>query len=71
MDKPLHVISALQANSLLRKGCQGFLAYVENTENDVSLEDIHLRYYPNVFPYDLLNLPPERGVEFIIYLVPG
>ena len=28
IDKPLHVVMALRANSLLRKGCQGFLAYV-------------------------------------------
>ena len=34
VDRPLHMISALQASYLLRKGCQGFLAYVENEEND-------------------------------------
>ena len=27
VDKSLHVVSTLQVNSLLRKGCQGFLAY--------------------------------------------
>ena len=34
VDKPLRMILALQASSLLRKGCQGFLAYVVNEEND-------------------------------------
>ena len=40
VDKPLHMISALRVVSLLRKGCQGFLAYVVNEENDLKLEDI-------------------------------
>ena len=34
VDKPLRMISASRASSLLRKGCQGFLAYVVNEEND-------------------------------------
>ena len=28
VDKPLHVVSALRANSFLKIGCQGFLAYM-------------------------------------------
>ena len=70
MDKPLR-ISALLASSLLRKGCQGFLAYVVNEENDLKLEDIPIvRDYLDVFPDDLPCLPPEREVEFTIYLPP-
>ena len=41
MNNPLHMISTLRASSLLRKGCQGFLAYVVNEENDLKLEDIY------------------------------
>ena len=37
MDKPLYVISTLRANSLLKKGCQGFLAYVVCNENEMRL----------------------------------
>ena len=40
MDRSLRMISVLRASSLLRKGCQCFLAYVENEENDLKLEDI-------------------------------
>ena len=29
-----------------------------------------MRDFPNIFPDDLLNLPPEREVEFTIDLVP-
>ncbi|KAL6319594.1 hypothetical protein AAG906_020671 [Vitis piasezkii] len=61
VDKPLRMISALRASSLLKKGCQGFLAYVVNEENDLKLEDIPIvRDYPDVFPEDLPGLPPER-----------
>ena len=59
VNKPLHVVSALRANSLLRKGCQGFLAYLVSYENEVSLEDITIvRDFLDVFPNDLLDLPP-------------
>ena len=71
MDKPLRMISALWASSLLRKGCQGFLTYVVNEENDLKLEDIPIvKDYSDVFPNDLLGLPPEREVEFTIDLAP-
>ena len=65
------MVSALRANSLLRKGCQGFLAYVVSNENELSLEDILVvEDFPDIFPDDLLDLPPKREVEFTIDLVP-
>ncbi|RVW87815.1 hypothetical protein CK203_043970 [Vitis vinifera] len=72
VDRPLRMISALRASSLLKKGCQGFLASVMSNESDLKLEDIPIvREYPDVFPEDLPGLPPEREVEFTIDLVPG
>ncbi|RVW67712.1 Retrovirus-related Pol polyprotein from transposon 17.6 [Vitis vinifera] len=72
VDRPLRMISALRASSLLKKGCQGFLASVVSNESDLKLEDIPIvREYPDVFPEDLSGLPPEREVEFTIDLVPG
>ncbi|RVW67380.1 Transposon Ty3-G Gag-Pol polyprotein [Vitis vinifera] len=72
VDKPLRMISALRASSLLKKGCQGFLASVVSNESDLKLEDIPIvKEYPDVFPEDLPGLPPEREVEFTIDLVPG
>ena len=71
-DKPLHMISAFRASSLLRKGCQGFLAYVVSNESDLRLEDILIvRDFPYVFLYKLPSLSPEREVEFTIDLVLG
>ena len=69
MDKPLRMILALQTSSFLRKGCQGFLAYVVNEENDLKLEDIpFVRDYHDVFLDDPPGLPLERKVEFTIDL---
>ena len=66
-NRPLHMISSLRVSSLLRKGCQGFLAYVVSDENDLKLEDIPV---VRDFPYanDLLGLPPKKEVEFTIDL---
>ena len=69
MDKPLRMILALLTSSFFRKGCQGFLAYVVNEENDLKLEDIpFVRDYHDVFLDDPPGLPPERKVEFTIDL---
>ena len=68
----MYVISALRANSLLKKGCQGFLANVVSNENEVRLEDIPIiRDFSDVFPNILPRLPPDRKVEFTIDLVLG
>ncbi len=51
----------------------GYLAYVIDTEaSEVKLEDIPMvREFPDVFPKELLGLPPDREVEFSIDLLPG
>jgi hypothetical protein len=37
-----------------------------------SLDEIHVvREYPDVFPDDLLRMPPDRAIEFKIELQPG
>ena len=36
------------------------------------LEDIPVvRDFPDVFPKELPSMPPDRCVEFIVYLMPG
>ena len=66
----LCIISTLRASFLLRKVCQGFLAYVVNDENDLNLKDISIiRDYLNVFLDDLSGLSLKRNVEFTIELV--
>ena len=67
------MISALAAQRMLRKGCQGYLAYVVETGKEGTLVDEIpvVREFPDVFPDDIAGLPPEREVEFTIDLIPG
>ena len=67
------MISAMIAQKMLRKGCQGYLAYVVETGKEGTiLDEIPVvREFPDVFPDDIAGLPPEREVEFTIDLIPG
>ena len=70
---PMSMISVLKANKMLRKTCQGYLAYaIEPEYPEISLEEVPVvREYPDVFPEDLPGLPPDREIEFEIELAPG
>nr|GEX96670.1 putative reverse transcriptase domain-containing protein [Tanacetum cinerariifolium] len=73
LGKPMQIISALQARTLLYHGCEGFLAMI----HDMTLEvpSIHdqpiVSEFPDVFPDELPMIPPVREVEFNIELNPG
>ena len=67
-----NIISTMAVQRMLCKGCQGYLAYVVETEKEgILVDEIPVvREFPNVFPYDIAGLPPEREVEFTIDLIP-
>ena len=67
------LINAIIAWKMLRKGCQGYLEFVvDRRQEGTRLEDIPIvKEFPDVFPGDLLGLPPDRAIEFVIELVPG
>ena len=69
----LSLINAMTASKMLRKGCQGYLAFlVDRRQEGTRLEDIPIvKEFPNVFPDDISGLPPDREVEFTIDLIPG
>ncbi|GKB81198.1 putative reverse transcriptase domain-containing protein [Tanacetum coccineum] len=73
----LSIISCVKAQKYMEKGCQLFLTQVTMKENkdkskEKRLEDVPtIRDFPELFPEDLLGLPPIRQVEFQIDLVPG
>ena len=71
--KPIKLISALKASELLKRGCEGFLAYVHDTEQkEANIEDlVVVREFVDVFPNELPGVIPDREVEFTIDLVPG
>ena len=67
------LINAMTASKTLRKGCQGYLAFVvDRRQEGTRLEDIPIvKEFPDVFPDDISGLPPDREVEFTIDLIPG
>nr|GEW10335.1 hypothetical protein [Tanacetum cinerariifolium] len=69
----LKVISCIKAIKFIENGSQLFVAHVTEKElQEKWIKDVPvIRYFPKVFPDDLLGLPPPRQVEFRINLVPG
>ncbi|KAJ8754270.1 hypothetical protein K2173_002170 [Erythroxylum novogranatense] len=70
-----NVVSAMQAQKLLRKGCEAYLAFVLDSQKDGAKEKLLeipvVNEFPDVFPEELPGLPPEREVELSIEVVPG
>ena len=58
---------------MLRKGCQGYLAFiVDRRQEGTRLEDIPIvKEFPDVFLDDISGLTSDREVEFTIDLIPG
>ena len=56
------MISAMAAQRMLRKGCQGYLAYVVETKKEGTLVDEIpvVREFPDVFSNDIADLLPDR-----------
>ncbi|XP_071739083.1 uncharacterized protein [Rutidosis leptorrhynchoides] len=63
----------VKAHKSLAKGCDSFLAYVIDVKKETKVvSDIPVvSDYPEVFPDELLGLPPIREVEYKIELVSG
>ena len=70
---PMCVISAIEAKRLLCKGCETYLAHViDKSTPEVTLDNVPIvQEFSDVFPEDLLCLPPDRELEFEIELLPG
>ncbi|KAA3475012.1 Gag protease polyprotein [Gossypium australe] len=68
-----HVISALVAEKLVRKGCEAYLVYVSVSDSeDSSVGNIRtIKDFLDVFPEELLRLLPNREIEFGIELLLG
>ncbi|GJY06724.1 putative reverse transcriptase domain-containing protein [Tanacetum coccineum] len=73
----LSIISCTKTQKYIKKGCLIFLAQVMKKETEDKSEEKRLgdvptiRDFLEVFPEDLLGLPPTRQVEFQIDLVLG
>ncbi|XP_016752066.1 uncharacterized protein [Gossypium hirsutum] len=67
------VISSLYSEKLVWKGCEGYLAYILNTDSkEIRLEEIRtVCDFSYVFLKELLGLQLNREVEFSIKLYPS
>nr|GFB66345.1 putative reverse transcriptase domain-containing protein [Tanacetum cinerariifolium] len=76
-ESRLNNISCSKAQEYMSKGCHVFLANITSTKDEDKSkakrqEDVPVvREFPEVFPEDLLGIPPTRQVEFRIDLVPS
>nr|MBN8156818.1 hypothetical protein [Vibrio vulnificus] len=61
-------ISAIHAFKLIRSGYQAYLSHVININSlEMKLEDVPIaNEFVDVFPSNLLGLPPDRDIEFSI-----
>ncbi|GKA09967.1 putative nucleotidyltransferase, ribonuclease H [Tanacetum coccineum] len=65
------LVSDMKARTLISHGCQGFLAFVMDTSlESPNIENLSVvREFADVFPNELLGLPPAREIEFDIELI--
>ena len=63
----------MEARRFLRKGCEAFLALILDSKRElVNFKNIPvIRELPDVFPEELLGVPPEREVDLFIEVVQG
>ena len=68
-----NVISAVIARTMVRKGCEAYLAYVIDMKKaDPSFSDIPtVCDYLNVFPEEFSRFTQQREIEFAIDIFPG
>ncbi|XP_074356083.1 uncharacterized protein LOC141695762 [Apium graveolens] len=66
-------LTIIQTRRLLRQGCEAYLAHVKDVEKEsFNIEDIPVvKEFPDIFPDELPELPPDREIEFTVDLAPG
>ncbi|GKE70129.1 putative reverse transcriptase domain-containing protein [Tanacetum coccineum] len=73
----LNIVSCTKTQKYIQMGCQVYLAQLtskktKDKSEEKRLEDVPIvREFPEVFPKDLLGLPPAQQFKFQIDLVPG
>ena len=67
------IILAMTAKRYLKKGYPAYLSYENNKDiQEAKLETVLVvKKFPEIFLEELIILPPDRELEFIIDLTPG
>ena len=73
ITEPLNFVSCIKAQKMIKKGCMAWLATMKVKDTkEVKVDEVPMvREYLDVFPRNLLGLPPDREIEFVIDLVLG
>ncbi|XP_070006399.1 uncharacterized protein [Nicotiana sylvestris] len=73
VDTSIQVISFLKARQMVEKGCLPYLAYVRDTtvESPTIYSVPVVREFSDVFPSELLGMPPDHDIDFYIDLALG
>ena len=68
VSTPPYLVTSIQVQRLLRKGCQGFLCHVVDFQcTDPMLDDIPIvKEFLNDFPEELPETPVDHEIEFTI-----
>ena len=71
-NHPNPLISNLKANKMMSKGLFCHLVSVNDLDHDIpSIDSVHVvNEFQDVFPNDLLGVPPPREIDFCINLEP-
>ncbi|XP_058733352.1 uncharacterized protein LOC131604960 [Vicia villosa] len=72
-EESVELLSARQLRMLMKEEVQVFVLVASLfIENQAIIDELQVvRAFPKVFPDEIPNVPPEREVEFSIYLIPG
>ena len=62
----------MKAERLLKFGCEGYFEFMIGDKQSKGVDDIPMVYeFSDVFPDEILSLPPVREIDFSIEWVPG
>ncbi|MCI36648.1 cellular nucleic acid-binding protein, partial [Trifolium medium] len=72
-EEELHLMSGKDVSESLKEHAEMFMMFASlKLEGGVKMEELPIvNEFPDVFPEDISDVPPEREVEFTIDLVPG
>lgn len=62
----------MKASRLVQNGCEAYIVFITKDKHSQGVEDMPVVCeFPDIFPEEILGLPPIKEVEFTIELLPG
>jgi len=71
-SKSIQVVSAQQIEREVHEGARCFILFACSADDDKTQKNMAVvQEFMDVFPDEILGLPPKREIEFAIDLIPG